>query len=420
MLAEIITIGDEILIGQIVDTNSAFISKELNKMGVSVYQITSVQDDKDHILKALAEAEENVDIIIVTGGLGPTKDDITKHTFCAYFGDTLIQNDEVLEHVEFLFAKYFNMPISDVNRLQALVPSRAKVLHNKYGTAPGMWMEKNNKVFISLPGVPFEMKALIKDEVLPNLQKQFHFPYILHKTTLTYGMGESIIAARLEEFEENLPKGFKLAYLPNMGKVRLRLSAKGADKEIVDAIMDELVQKLVHLVKDIFVGFEEDGAIEAIIQQLLVDNKKTLSTAESCTGGNIAKMITQVAGASRFFDGSVVTYSAKAKKEILKVSSKTIEKYSVVSEQVAKEMAINCKKIFQSDYAIATTGNAGPTTDKTDKTVGVVFIALATPDGVLVEEFNFGQPREKVIQRASVKSMELLRKEILKNTINSL
>ena len=420
MLAEIITIGDEILIGQIVDTNSAFISKELNKMGVSVYQITSVQDDKEHILKALAEAEENVDIIIVTGGLGPTKDDITKHTFCEYFDDKLIQNDKVLKHVEFLFAKYFNMPISDVNRLQALVPSRAKVLHNKYGTAPGMWMEKNNKVFISLPGVPFEMKALIKDEVLPNLQKQFHFPYILHKTILTYGMGESIIAARLEDFEDNLPKGFKLAYLPNMGKVRLRLSAKGNDKETVDSIMDDLVQQLVLLVKDIFIGFEEDGAMEAVIQQLLVDHKQTLSTAESCTGGNIAKMITSVAGASQFFSGSVVTYSAKAKKEILKVSSKTIEKYSVVSKQVAKEMAVNCKKLFDTDYAIATTGNAGPTTDKTDKTVGIVFIALATPDRVLVEEFNFGQPREKVIQRASVKSMELLRKEILKNTINSL
>jgi len=420
MQAEIITIGDEILIGQIVDTNSAFISKELNKIGVSVYQITSVQDDQDHILKALAEAEENADIIIVTGGLGPTKDDITKHSFCAYFGDTLVQNNEVLEHVEFLFAKYFNMPISDVNRLQALVPSRAKVLHNKYGTAPGMWMKKNNKVFISLPGVPFEMKALIKEEVLPNLQKQFHFPYILHKTILTYGMGESIIAARLEDFEDNLPKGFKLAYLPNMGKVRLRLSAKGADKETVDSIMDNLVQQLVLLVKDIFIGFEEDGAMEAVIQQLLVNHKQTLSTAESCTGGNIAKMITSVAGASQFFSGSVVTYSAKAKKEILKVSSKTIEKYSVVSEQVAKEMAVNCKKLFDTDYAIATTGNAGPTTDKTDKTVGVVFIALATPDRVLVEEFNFGQPREKVIQRASVKSMELLRKEILKNTINSL
>ena len=420
MQAEIITIGDEILIGQIVDTNSAFISKELNKMGVSVYQITSVQDDKEHILKALAEAEENADIIIVTGGLGPTNDDITKHTFCAYFKDTLVQNDEVLKHVEFLFAKYFNMPISDVNRLQALVPSRAKVLHNKYGTAPGMWMEKNNKVFISLPGVPFEMKALIKDEVLPHLQKQFHFPYILHKTILTYGLGESIIAARLEGFENDLPKGFKLAYLPNMGKVRLRLSAKGADKQNIESIMKELVQTLIGLVEDIFVGFEEDGAIEAIIQSLLVDQNRTLSTAESCTGGNIAKMITSVAGASQIFNGSVVPYSAKAKKEILKVSSKTIEKHSVVSEQVAKEMAVNCKKLFDTDYAIATTGNAGPTTDKTDKSVGIVFIALAMPDKVLVEEFNFGQPREKVIQRASLKSMEMLRKEILKNTINSL
>ena len=420
MQAEIITIGDEILIGQIVDTNSAFISKELNKMGVSVYQITSVQDDKEHILKALAEAEENVDIIIVTGGLGPTKDDITKHTFCAYFEDTLVQNHEVLKHVEFLFAKYFNMPISDVNRLQALVPSRAKVLHNKYGTAPGMWMEKNNKVFISLPGVPFEMKALIKDEVLPLLQKQFHFPYILHKTILTYGLGESIIAARLEDFENDLPKGFKLAYLPNMGKVRLRISAKGADKQVIESAMKKLVQILIGLVEDIFIGFEEDGAIEALIQNLLVDQNRTLSTAESCTGGNIAKMITSVAGASRIFSGSVVTYSAKAKKEILKVSSKTIENYSVVSEQVAQEMAINCKKLFGSDYAIATTGNAGPTTDKTDETLGVVFIALATPDEVLVKEFNFGQPREKVIQRASLKSLEMLRKEILKNTINSL
>ena len=325
MQAEIITIGDEILIGQIIDTNSAFISKKLNNIGVSIYQITSVQDDKQHILKALAEAEENVDIIIVTGGLGPTKDDITKHTFCEYFGDSLIQNDEVLKHVEFLFAKYFNMPISDVNRLQALVPSQAKVLHNKYGTAPGMWIEKNNKVFISLPGVPFEMKALMNNEVLPNLQNKFHFPYILHKTTLTYGMGESIIATRLEQFEEDLPIGFKLAYLPNMGKVRLRLSAKGNDKEEIKSTMESLVQKLVYLVKDIFIGFEEDGVIEAVIQELLVKNDKTLSTAESCTGGNIAKMITSVAGASRFFNGSVVTYSAKAKKEILKVSSKTIK-----------------------------------------------------------------------------------------------
>ena len=420
MQAEIITIGDEILISIFGIFFVALISKELNKIGVSVYQITSVQDDKQHILKALAEAEENTDIIIVTGGLGPTKDDITKHTFCEYFNDTLVENKEVLEHVEYLFQKYFNVPISAVNKLQAQVPSKAKVLKNRYGTAPGMWMEKNNKVFISLPGVPYEMRGLINLEVLPNLQEKFHFPYILHRTLLTYGLGESIIAARLEEFEDSLTKNFKLAYLPNLGKVRLRLSAKGIEKENVELEMNRLVKELINLVDDIFIGFEEDGTIEAVIQELLVKNDKTLSAAESCTGGNIAKMITSVAGASRFFNGSVVTYSAKAKKEILKVSSKTIKQYSVVSEQVAKEMAIKCKELFQTDYAISTTGNAGPTTDKTDKTVGVVFIALATPEGVLVEEFNFGQPREKVIQRASVKSMELLRKEILKNTIISL
>ncbi|MCK5637382.1 MAG: competence/damage-inducible protein A [Flavobacteriaceae bacterium] len=420
MQAEIITIGDEILIGQIVDTNSAYISKELNNIGVSVYQITSVQDDKHHILKALAEAEENADIIIVTGGLGPTKDDITKHTFCEYFNDSLVENKKVLKHVEFLFAKYFNMPISDVNRKQALVPSKAKVLKNRYGTAPGMWMEKNNKVFISLPGVPYEMRGLINLEVLPNLQEKFHFPYILHRTLLTYGLGESIIAARLEGFEEGLPKNFKLAYLPNLGKVRLRLSAKGIEKENIEIEMNRLVKELINHVNDIFIGFEEDGAIEAVIGKDFTKNKLTLSTAESCTGGAISKMLTSVAGASNYFKGSVVAYSAKIKQDVLQVSSKTIDKYSVVSGEVAKEMAINCKKLFQTDYAISTTGNAGPTTDKTDKNVGIVFIAIATPNEVLVNEFNFGQPREKVIQRSSVKSLEMLRKEILKNNKNSL
>ena len=416
MQAEIITIGDEILIGQIVDTNSAYISKELNNIGVAVYQITSVQDDKQHILKALAEAEDNADIIIVTGGLGPTKDDITKHTFCEYFDDILIQDDEVLKQVEFLFAKYFSVPISDVNRKQALVPSKAKVLKNRFGTAPGMWMEKNNKVFISLPGVPYEMKALMKEDVLSNLQEKFHFPYILHRTLLTYGLGESIIAARLENFEDDLPKNFKLAYLPNLGKVRLRLSAKGIEKENVEAEMNKLVKELINHVDDIFIGFEEDGAIEAVIGKDFTKNELTLATAESCTGGAIAKMLTSVAGASNYFKGSVVAYSVKIKQDILQVSSKTINEYSVVSEQVAKEMAKNCKRIFQTDYAIATTGNAGPTTDITDKSVGVVFIAIATPDKILVKEFNFGQPREKVIQRASNKSLEMLRKEILKNT----
>ena len=418
MQAEIITIGDEILIGQIVDTNSAFISKELNKIGVSVYQITSVQDDKKHILKALKEAEENADIIIITGGLGPTKDDITKHSICEYFNDTLIQNDEVLQQIEHLFKKYLSTPISDLNRNQALIPSKALLLKNRFGTAPGMLFEKGDKTFISLPGVPYEMKALLNFEVLPYLQKKYRSPFIFHKTILTYGLGESAIANRLEKWEDSLPDFIKLAYLPNLGKVRLRLSAKGFDKNKIETAMSSFIQELVNHVKDIFVGFEEEGAIEAIIGKLLLENKNTLATAESCTGGNIAQMITAVPGASQYFMGSVVSYNERIKTEILGVLPSTIEKYSVVSAEVVEEMALGIKKLYKTDFAIAVTGNAGPTIDKTDTKVGVVFIGIATPNNVRIEEFNFGQPREKVIQKASVKSLELLRKELLKNTRN--
>ena len=228
MKAEIITIGDEILIGQIVDTNSVFISKELNKIGVSVYQISSIQDDKQHILNALDEAASRADIILITGGLGPTKDDITKHTLCEYFNDTLVENKEVLKHVENLFSKYVKQQILPANLLQAMVPSKATILHNEFGTAPGMWMERDNKVFVSMPGVPYEMKGLMSSEILPRLQQKYKRPFILHKTVLTYGVGESIIADKIEDWENNLPTDIKLAYLPNIGRVRLRLSAKGA------------------------------------------------------------------------------------------------------------------------------------------------------------------------------------------------
>ena len=416
MQAEIITIGDEILIGQIIDTNSAFISKELNKIGVSVYQITSIQDDKQHVLKALKEAEQNADIILITGGLGPTKDDITKHTICEYFNDTLIQNDAVLEQIEQLFSKYLATPISDLNRKQALVPSKAQVLKNRFGTAPGMWIENNNKIFISLPGVPYEMRALMKHEVLDRLQDKFHFPFILHRTILTYGLGESAIANRLDAWEDNLPNDIKLAYLPNLGRVRLRLSAKGFDKKRIEAEINRLEQELLTYVDDIFVGFEEDDSLELLIGALLTKNKQTLSTAESCTGGNIAKMITSVPGASQYFVGSVVSYNERIKMEVLGVLPTTIKQYSVVSAEVSKEMALGLKKLYKTDYAIAVTGNAGPTKDKTDTNVGVVFITLITPHNVCTKEFNFGQPREKVIQKASVKSLEMLRKELLKNT----
>ncbi len=419
MQAEIITIGDEILIGQIIDTNSKWIAEQLNEIGISVYQITSIQDDKAHIIKAVAEAEENVDIIIITGGLGPTKDDITKHTLTTYFEDKLIMRLDIEEHIKQLFAK-IKYQYTDLDTQQALLPKKATILKNYLGTASGMWFEKNSKVFISLPGVPNEMKGLMTNSILPKLQKSYHLPYIVHQTIQTIGMGESKVAQKIEHWENELPEFIKLAYLPSYGKLRLRLTAKGQEKEFIEKSIKKEVEKLYHIIGDIIVGLEEKDSIELLIQKLLVNNKQTLSTAESCTGGNIARIITSVAGASQIFSGSVVTYSAKAKKEILKVSSKTIENYSVVSEQVAKEMAVNCKELFDTDYAIATTGNAGPTTDKTDKNVGVVFIALATSNDIIVEEFNFGQPREKVIERTSIKGLELLWKEILKNTKNSL
>jgi nicotinamide-nucleotide amidase len=414
MFAEIITIGDEILIGQIIDSNSAFIAKELNKIGISVFQITSVQDDKAHIVKSFKEAEENADIIIVTGGLGPTKDDITKRTFCDYFQDHLVRNDQVLNHIEELFKKYITTPISDMNRQQALVPSQAKVLMNQFGTAPGMWMESNDKIFISLPGVPYEMKALLKNEVLPNLRDRFKLPYIKHQTLLTYGLGESAIAARLIDFEEQLPSFIKLAYLPNLGRVRLRLSAKGQDRELVDKEIQEQTYKLIPLVKDIFTGFESDGPIEAQLGKALFDKGWTLSAAESCTGGRIAEMITKIPGASRYFKGGIVTYATEAKINLLEIPESLIEEHSVVSKEVAEAMAVASLKKFQTDIAVATTGNAGPDKGDSDAEVGTVFIAIATKNQVDSKKFMFSNHREKTIQKATNKAFEMLQKEILK------
>jgi len=419
MQAEIITIGDEILIGQITDTNSKWIAEQLNQIGITVYQITSIQDDKTHILKAIAEAEKNADIIIITGGLGPTKDDITKHTLVTYFDDRLIMRPDIAEHIKQLFAK-IKYPYTDLDIQQALLPEKATILKNYFGTASGMWFENKNKVLISLPGVPNEMKGLITDSILPKLQESFKLPFIVHRTVHTIGMGESRVAQRIEKWENDLPKFIKLAYLPSYGKLRLRFTAMGDDKLVIENAIEKEINELHHYIGDIIVGIEEKNSLEVLIQKLLVDNKQTLSTAESCTGGNIAKIITSVAGASQVFSGSVVTYSAKAKTDVLSVSPKTIEEFSVVSAQVAKEMALNCKKLFNTDYAIATTGNAGPTADKTDKTIGDVFIAIATPNDIFIKEFNFGQPREKVIERASIKGLELLRKEILKNNKNCL
>ena len=386
----------------------------MDKIGIATQEILSISDDKLHILNTFQNLQNKVDVVIITGGLGPTKDDITKKTFCEYFEDDLIENEAVLLHVRSIIEGIYKRPITQINRDQALIPSTAKVLFNKMGTAPGMWMEKENTVFVSLPGVPYEMKYLMDNEVIPNLVQKFKRPYILHQTIMTYGTGESLIAEQIEEWEDNLPDFIKLAYLPSPGKVRLRLTARGDNKELLQAAIAHQVQMLDVLIHEIIVGYNEDETIEVMLGRLMTEKGFTLATAESCTGGKIATVLTALSGASNYFKGSVVSYATQTKIDVLGVSKNTIDKYGVVSAQVASEMALGIQKLMQVDYAIATTGNAGPAKGDSSVDLGIVFIAIATPTGVFVEEFNFGQPREKVIDRAVSKSLELVYKEILK------
>ena len=415
MKAAIVTIGDEILIGQIVDTNSGFIAKSLDKIGIETHEMLSISDNKQHILDTFASLQNKVEVVIITGGLGPTKDDITKHTLCEYFADTLVRNSEVEKHVIDLIERALGRVASQINKDQALVPSQCTVLHNQVGTAPGMWIKKENTVFISLPGVPYEMKYLIENQVIPKLVYEYQRPYILHKTILTYGQGESHVAERIEDWENQLPECIKLAYLPSPGRVRLRLTARGEDKQQLEEAIATNVKSLDAIIHDIIVGFEEEDTIEVVLGRILKEKKLTIATAESCTGGKIAQLFTSVPGASAYFKGSVVSYATEVKVNVLGISDAFIAEHSVVSKEVASAMALSVQEMMRTDYAIATTGNAGPTKGDADAEVGTVCIALATPNGVIVEEFNFGQPREKVIDRAVIKSLEMLQKEILKN-----
>ncbi|WGF91357.1 competence/damage-inducible protein A [Aequorivita marisscotiae] len=415
MLAEIITIGDEILIGQIIDTNSAYISKELNKIGVKVYQITSVQDDRHHILQAFEDAKKHADLVIITGGLGPTKDDITKQTFCDFFNDVLVEDKRVIENVAQLFKKYqLNKPLP-ANFQQAMVPSKATILMNAFGTAPGMWMEKDDVVFVSLPGVPYEMKHLMQQEVLPRIIKRFNRPHIYHKTLLTYGLGESAIAERIAAWENNLPETIKLAYLPSLGKVRLRLSSTGNDEVALKETVDSQMEVLSQMLSDIAVGFENETSMVELIGKILTEKGMSYSVAESCTGGRIASEIIQSAGASNAFMGGIIPYDTNLKTKILGVPKNIIETYNVVSIPVAEEMAKRCCVLFESDYAIATTGIAGPTKGDGNDEVGTVCIAIAAPSGITSEKFSFGQDRFRVIEKTTNKALEMLLKEILKN-----
>ncbi|OUS20206.1 damage-inducible protein CinA [Nonlabens dokdonensis] len=418
MKATIITIGDEILIGQIVDTNSAWMAQELNKIGVHVFEIITINDDKDHILSAFAKAESQSDIVLVTGGLGPTKDDVTKATICEYFDDELVLDEQVLEHVTQLFAKYVKDPMVDMNKAQALVPSKAEVIKNNYGTAPGMWLERNDVIFVSMPGVPFEMKEIMTNGVIPRILENPDLPFIHHRTILTAGQGESTIATRIEEWENALPEHIKLAYLPSLGTVRLRLSTFGTDKTIVEKEVDDQIKQLYSLIADIIVGESNNESLVDQVSRLFKEQNKTLATAESCTGGKIANLITEIPGASAFFKGSTITYATQSKIDILGVEESLIKTNSVVSEQVAEAMAVAAKKKFKSDYAIATTGNAGPSKGDSDAAVGTVFIGIATDSESFAIKFMMGNHRERVIQKTVNKSFELLQKELLKKPAN--
>ena len=415
MLAEIITIGDEILIGQIIDTNSAWMGRELNKIGVSVKQITSVSDNAEHIIEALNAAQKRADIILITGGLGPTKDDITKHTLSAYFNMPLRRDETTLAHVEELFRK-FNRPMIDVNIRQADVPDGCTVIQNKNGTAPCMWFEVNGKIFVSMPGVPFEMMYLMEDEILPRIRNNFDLPYIVHKTILTVGQGESFLAQQIEDIEDSLPSHVKLAYLPKLGQVRLRLSAVGLDEQSLKAEIDIYAQQIIERAKK-YIAAEDDVALEKAILDLMSANQLTLSTAESCTGGYISHLLTQHAGSSAVFAGGAVAYSYDLKESVLGVKNQTLTEFGAVSEQTVKEMAVGAITHFKTDYAIAVSGIAGPDGGLPGKPVGTVWIAIASKNTVVAKLFTFSNKRIQNIERSATAALTLLL-NLLKQDLN--
>jgi nicotinamide-nucleotide amidase len=411
MFAEIITIGDEILIGQVIDTNSAWMAEALNGIGISVIQITSVSDREQAIVQALDQAGARADIIFITGGLGPTRDDITKNVLAGYFGSRLVRNDEVLEMVkEFITSRGVEM--NELNLGQAMVPDNCTVIPNRWGTAPGMWFRKNGKDFIFMPGVPYEMKGIMTGFILPELRKRHDLPVIIHRTVVTQGIPESHLAILLEKYEDTLSGEFRLAYLPSPGMVRLRLSITGKDREKTENLMNSELERLLKIVSDHLVA-TTDEKLEKIIGELLYKKGSTLSMAESCTGGMIAHLITSIPGSSRYFTGSVVAYSNKIKEEILGVKKEIIESFGAVSEQVVREMAAGAMKLFGTDYSVATSGIAGPDGGTMEKPVGLVWIAVASRDRIIAEKFNFGNQRDTNIQKASLTALNMLRKLVL-------
>jgi nicotinamide-nucleotide amidase len=410
MKATIVTIGDEILIGQILDTNSRYISRALNANGITVKERTSIGDDCAQIIDTLDRALAESEVVIITGGLGPTKDDITKLTLCDYFGSTLRYDEAEGEHVcKLLEAR--NIAFNDLNRGQAMVPECCTVLHNAHGTAPGMWFEHEGRVVVSLPGVPFEMQHLIDEEVMPRLRERFALREIVHRTMITFGIAESILAERIAAWEDALPHHIRLAYLPAPNMVRLRLSAYEVEGKEVRSEMDALFEELRTIIPDNIAGFE-DASIEELVHNILTERGQTLAVAESCTGGAIASKFTAQAGASAYFLCGVVSYSNEAKSEVLGVKMSDIAQYGAVSEQVAIAMARGVKDVSHADFAISTTGIAGPTGGSEAKPVGTVWIGIATPDRCFAVRKNCGTDRSQIIARATAYAIAMLHEEL--------
>jgi nicotinamide-nucleotide amidase len=407
--AAIITIGDELLIGQTIDTNSAFIAQELNKIGIWMKRRIAIGDVKEEISNALTEQSKDCNVIIITGGLGPTADDITKPTLCEYFGGKLVMHQPTLEHVTYLFEHVFRrpMPLLERNRKQAEVPDVCTVLKNERGTAPGMWFEKDNIFYVSLPGVPHEMKGLMNDSVIPKLKGVFELPVVLHRTLLTSGIGESMLADHIADFENNLPAHIKLAYLPAYGMVRLRLTSKGSEKNRIENELGHLFAQLKSLVSKWMVADEDITLPEAVIR-LLKSKKKSLSTAESCTGGNIAHLITSIPGSSAVYNGSIVSYANEAKENLLRVTSETLQKFGAVSEQTVIEMVNGALKELKTDYAIATSGIMGPDGGTPEKPVGTVWIAVGNNKNINTLKYSFRFDRERNIELTTHGALTML------------
>ena len=402
MNAYLINIGDELLIGQVVNTNASWIASELEKNNIHVARILTIADDFNDISNTLSEALGHAEVVIMTGGLGPTKDDITKTALCDYFDMQLVMHEPSLANVTDFFTKR-GLQISAINQMQGLVPDGCEPLLNKVGTAPGMWFERDGKIVVSLPGVPFEMQWLMSEYVLPKLQQRLGTEAILHKTVLTCGIGESFLADTIEAWELALPTNFRLAYLPEAGKVRLRLSAHGDDKLLLQQQMDEQLAKLIPLIDTYIYGYD-DETFASVIGKLLIERGATLATAESCTGGQLGHRITEVAGASAYYLGGVVAYSNDIKEQLLGVHTDTLTQYGAVSAQTAEEMAIGCRRLFQTDYAIATTGISGPTGGTEEKPLGTVWIAIASEKEVVSKKYVFrttrAQHQERTVNQA--------------------